>query len=170
MGSRRVYRCQIGSDFLMKKVAISACLLGNKCRYDGRENYDPKLLGLLEGYELVSFCPEEFCFGTPRPTMDLVETDEGIKAISNLTNADLTQPVKAYAQTFFDLNRDISLFIGKDRSPSCGVRSAKLYNREKELVSTEATGIMAQEALEEGIEAYDAEEYLELKRSSNLSI
>jgi len=141
------------------KVAISACLLGNKCRYDGSENYDPKLLAKLEGYELIPFCPEDFCYGTPRPTMDLIyETD--INAMSNLTGADLTPPIKEYAKAFFDNNKDINLFIGKDRSPSCGVKSAKLYTIDKELISTEATGIMAKEAIERGIKAVDAEEYL----------
>ena len=141
------------------KVAISACLLGNKCRYDGSENYDPKLLGKLEGHELISFCPEDFCYGTPRPTMDLIDDTE-IKAISNLTGADLTPPIKEYAKSFFESNKDIELFVGKDRSPSCGVKSAKLYNKDKELISTEATGIMAKEAIDRGIKAIDAEEYL----------
>lgn len=143
----------------MKKVAISACLLGNKCRYDGKENYDPKLLEVLEGCELISFCPEEFCYGTPRPTMDLVDTANGVKAISNVTTADLTLPIKEYAKTFFELNKDIDLFIGKDRSPSCGVCSAKLYNKDKELIGTNSTGIMAQEAKAREIKAFDAQEY-----------
>jgi len=142
------------------KVAISACLLGNRCRYDGRENYDPKLLGLLEGYEIVGFCPEDFCYGTPRPTMDLVDNSKEIKAISNLTGADLTPPIKEYAKAFFDNNKDIELFIGKDRSPSCGVCSAKVYDKDKNLISTNGTGIMAKEAIDRGIKAYDAEEYL----------
>jgi len=144
------------------KVAISACLLGNKCRYDGRENRDNKLLSKLDGCELVAFCPEDFCYGTPRPTMDLIDGDE-IKAISNLTGADLSPPVIEYAKAFFDSNKDIELFIGKDRSPSCGVKSAKLYNKDKELISTSATGLMAKEAINRDIKAYDAEEYLELK-------
>lgn len=142
------------------KVAISACLLGNKCRYDGSENYDPKLLGKLDGYELIPFCPEDFCYGTPRPTMDLIEKNGDIKAISNLTRADLTPPIKEYAKAFFDSNPDIELFIGKDRSPSCGVCSARLYNEKKELISNSATGIMAQEAKNRGIKAVDAEEYI----------
>ena len=142
------------------KVAISACLLGNKCRYDGSENYDPKLIGKLEGFELIPFCPEDFCYGTPRPTMDLIDKNGTIKAISNLTQADLTPPIKEYAKAFFDSHKDIKLFIGKDRSPSCGVCSAKLYNQNKELISINATGIMAQEAKDRGIKAMDAEEYL----------
>jgi uncharacterized protein YbbK (DUF523 family) len=146
----------------LKKVAISACLLGNKCRYDGRENYDKDLLDKLEGCKLIAFCPEDFCFGTPRPTMDLVDYGSDIKAISNLTGADLTPPVLEYAKAFFNNHKDIELFIGKDKSPSCGVKSAKVYNSKKELISSSGTGIMAKEAKERGIESYDAKSYIEL--------
>jgi len=144
----------------MKKVAISACLIGQRCRYDGTDNRDTKLLGKLEGCELIPFCPEDFCFGTPRPTMDLVETETGPRALSNLTGADLTPPVRDYAGRFFDEHPDIDLFIGKDRSPSCGVCSARLYDREKQLLSSEAVGLMAAEALRRGIESWDAESFI----------
>ncbi len=145
----------------MKKVALSACLLGNRCRYDGEGNFDGALLEKLKGDELVAFCPEDFAFGTPRPTMDLIETEQGIKALSNLTGADLSPPVEAYADAFFDTHPDIDLFIGKDRSPSCGVRSARLYDRGKNLLSEEAIGLMAARAVEARIEAWDAEVFLE---------
>ena len=143
----------------MKKIAISACLLGRTCRYDGRENRDNALLERLEGAALIPFCPEDFCYGTPRPTMDLVETEQGVRALSNLTQADLSQPIIAYAEAFFDTHPDIDRFIGKDRSPSCGVCSARLYSREKQLLSEEAMGLMAEVAKAQGIECWDAEQY-----------
>lgn len=144
----------------MKKIAISACLLGEACRYDGTDNRNDLLLEYLEGCELIPFCPEDDAFGTPRPTMDLVKTAEGIRAISNGTGEDLSAPVEAYAKHFFENHRDIDLFIGKDRSPSCGVCSAKLYDVHKELISDEATGLMAREALQKHIETVDAETYM----------
>lgn len=144
----------------VKKVAISACLLGNKCRYDGKENLNEALLEKLKGYELIAFCPEDFSFGTPRPTMDLIQTTQGIKAISNLTGADLSPPVIAYAKAFFDTHSDIELFIGKDRSPSCGVCSARLYDRDKEMISDTAIGLMAEVAQGRGIQCWDAEEFI----------
>ncbi|MEA3418450.1 MAG: DUF523 domain-containing protein [Campylobacterota bacterium] len=145
----------------MKKVAISACLMGQKCRYDATDNRDVRLLGKLEGYELVPFCPEDHAFGSPRPTMDLIETEQGVKAISNLTGADLSPPVQRYAKIFFDNHPDIDLYIGKDRSPSCGVCSARLYDREKHLLNSAGVGLMSAEARKRGIESWDAEEYLE---------
>ncbi len=147
---------------MKKKVAISACLLGNRCRYDGSDNRDTNVIDTLKGHELIPFCPEDFAFGTPRPTMDLILTVSGIKALSNRTGADLSPPVEAYADAFFDTHPEIDLFIGKDRSPSCGVRSAKLYDREKNLLSADATGLMAARAVEAGIEAWDAEAFVEV--------
>ena len=146
----------------MKKVAISACLLGNKCRYDASDNHSPALLARLGDCELVAFCPEDFAFGSPRPTMDLVQTTRGVRAISNLSGVDLSPPVREYAKAFFDTHSDIDLFIGKDRSPSCGVRSARLYDRDeaRTLITDRTAGLMAKEALKNGIEAWDAEAYV----------
>lgn len=144
----------------MKKIAISACLLGEKCRYDATDNKDIQLLAELANHELIPFCPEDHAFGSPRPTMDLVKTEQGINAISNKTGADLSFAVEGYARQFFDAHSDIDLFIGKDRSPSCGVCSAKLYDKEKNLISTDEAGLMAKEAKKRGIEVWDGEDYI----------
>jgi len=66
------------------KVAVSACLLGCACRYDANHNLNETLLELLASYEIIPFCPEDHCFGTPRPTMDLVQKEQ-VVAISNET-------------------------------------------------------------------------------------
>ncbi|NMV82536.1 MAG: DUF523 domain-containing protein, partial [Erysipelotrichia bacterium] len=42
----------------MKKALISACLIGDKVRYDGKDNKIPYIDELLVHYELVPFCPE----------------------------------------------------------------------------------------------------------------
>ena len=148
----------------MKKVAISACLLGEKCRYDATDNYNAALMSKLEGYEFISFCPEDHAFGSPRPTMDLIQTEEGQKAISNVTGDDLSLPVEQYARDFFDKHTDIDLFIGKDRSPSCGVCSAKLYDQEKNLLSDKEAGLMAKEAKIRGVRSLDAEDFVSTLR------
>jgi len=144
----------------MKKIAVSACLLGEKCRYDATDNRDDGLVSKLNGHTLIPFCPEDHAFGSPRPTMDLIETEKGIRALSNKTGEDLSFAVEEYAKSFFDKHRDIDIFIGKDRSPSCGVCSARLYDKNRELISSSEAGLMAKEAKERDIEAFDAEKYL----------
>lgn len=117
------------------------------------------LLSKLEGVDLIPFCPEDDAFGTPRPTMDLIETQQGHKAISNSIGEDLSEPVIQYAVAFFVKHTDIDLFIGKDRSPSCGVCSARLYDEEKNLLSSHETGLMAKEAKKRHINCVDAEDF-----------
>jgi len=142
----------------MKKIAISACLLGEPCRYDATDNKNEALLEKLKEYTLIPFCPEDYAFGSPRPTMDLIKTVQGNRAISNKTGQDISLPIVGYAKAFFDKNTQIDLFIGKDRSPSCGVCSAKLYDKEKNLLSSKEAGLMVQEALKRNIKCIDAEE------------
>ena len=144
---------------MKKKIAISACLLGQKCRYDASDNKDENLLDSLKDTQLIPFCPEDHAFGTPRPTMDLVQTKEGDKAISNETGRDLSKPVEHYATMFFNTHPDIDLVIGKDRSPSCGVCSARLYDEEKNLLSSTEAGLMIKEAQKRNINCVDAEMY-----------
>ena len=143
----------------MRKVAISACLLGRQCRYDGQDNYAESLLKMLEGDELIPFCPEDAAFGSPRPTMDLVQTSTQIEALCNDSGKIRSEPIRTYAKNFFDQHDQIDLFIGKNRSPSCGVCSARLYDAEKNLLSTSAAGLMAQEAKDRNITAIDAEQF-----------
>jgi len=147
----------------MKKVAISACLLGEPCRYDASDNKNEALLALLKGNELIPFCPEDHAFGTPRPTMDIIETKEGHKAISNESGEDLSSPIRQYALDFFDTHPKIDLFIGKDRSPSCGVCSARVYDENKNLISSTEAGLMAKEAQKRNIHCVDAEDFGGLK-------
>ena len=143
----------------MKKVAISACLLGEKCRYDATDNKNEILLEQLKDVQLISFCPEDFAFGSPRPTMDLVRMQQEDKALSNLTGEDLSGPITEYARLFFDRHSELDLFIGKDRSPSCGVCSARLYDEKKNLLSSKEAGLMAKEAKKRNIRCVDAEDF-----------
>ncbi|WP_456381735.1 DUF523 domain-containing protein [Hydrogenimonas sp.] len=145
-----------------RKVALSACLAGKNCRYNGEIKARSEVVEKLEkeGYEVVLFCPEDACFGTPREAMDLTVTPEGVKALTKFSGEDRTPPIVEYACDFFDTHSDIDLFVGKARSPSCGVRTARLYDGEGNLLSDEEAGVMAAEARARGIRVLDDEAYL----------
>ena len=69
-----------------ERILISACLVGDKCRYDGKSNLSPKIEALLEKYELVPFCPE--CEGglkTPRTPSERVGNKVVTKDGRNVT-------------------------------------------------------------------------------------
>jgi len=139
------------------KAAISACLAGKNCRYNAEPKGNPEVMQKLErkGYEVVLFCPEDACFGTPREAMDLTLTPEGVKALTKFSGEDRTGPIAEYAEKFFDEHPDIDLFVGKARSPSCGVCTARLYDEEGNLLSEKEAGVMAAEAKARGIETMD---------------
>lgn len=40
------------------KIMVSACLLGENCKYNGGNNRNPELLHLLSGHEVIPVCPE----------------------------------------------------------------------------------------------------------------
>ena len=40
------------------KIAVSACLLGENCKYNGRNNYSEKVKNYIEGHEVIPICPE----------------------------------------------------------------------------------------------------------------
>ncbi|HEX5623191.1 MAG TPA: DUF523 and DUF1722 domain-containing protein [Sulfuricurvum sp.] len=112
------------------KIAVSACLLGEKIRFDGGHKHDRFITDELgEFAEFVPFCPEHLAFGTPRPSVRLVKSGETLLVHSNKDGSDLTQPL--IEQSRHELSRlDTEKLCGiifKSKSPSCGMKSAKLY-------------------------------------------
>ena len=108
----------------MEKILISACLVGDKTKYDGRSNYNPLIKDLLELYELVPFCPEvEGGLKTPRDPSEI----KGDKVISN-KGRDVTRFFNEGAERALNICKylDIKLAILKEGSPSCG--SNEIYD------------------------------------------
>ena len=108
----------------MEKILISACLVGDKVKYDGHSNYNEKIKLLLEKYELVPFCPEvEGGLTTPRKPSERVK--DRVKMVDG---KDVTRNFMSGA----DLALNICLYLGikvailKENSPSCG--SHKIYD------------------------------------------
>ncbi len=40
------------------KIMVSACLLGQKCKYNGGDNYRDKVSEYIKDYEIIPVCPE----------------------------------------------------------------------------------------------------------------
>lgn len=52
---------------------VSGCLLGENCKYNGRNNYSEKVAEFIKGHEVFSVCPE--CLGglpVPRVPAEIV--------------------------------------------------------------------------------------------------
>ena len=55
------------------KILVSACLLGEKCKYNGKNNYSERVSKYLEGHEVIPVCPEVLGgLPTPRDPSEIV--------------------------------------------------------------------------------------------------
>ncbi len=113
------------------KIAVSGCLLGEKIRFDGGHKHDRFITKKLGEYaEFVPFCPEHLAYGTPRPTIRLVENqNEGYFVQSNNGKKDVTAALSDTCNTELHKikNEPIRGIIFKSKSPSCGLGSALVY-------------------------------------------
>ncbi|MBN2895826.1 MAG: DUF523 and DUF1722 domain-containing protein [Campylobacterales bacterium] len=112
------------------KIAVSGCLLGEKVRFDGGHKEERFVTRELGRYmEFVSFCPEAPAFGTPRPSIRLVDVEGNVRVWSNKDNSDLTEPLQREVESQADMlsKEPLCGIILKARSPSCGLGSTKLY-------------------------------------------
>ena len=111
-------------------VLVSACLLGRRCRYDGRHQEDLDLVRELEARaELpVPFCPEEEGgLGTPRPPAwirgSAAAVLDGAGDVLDENGRDVTAGFVRGARGALATCRShgIGRAYLKERSPSCGV-------------------------------------------------
>ena len=108
------------------KLGISACLLGEKVRFDGGHKLDHYLAETLGPFlDWVPVCPEtEAGFGIPREPMRL-EDDAGIpRLVGRTSGIDQTPAMEKWARRRLRGLGKAGLrgFVFKSRSPSCGTR------------------------------------------------
>ena len=113
------------------KIAVSGCLLGEEIRFNGAHSHDRFVTQSLGKYvEFVSFCPENLAFGTPRPTIRLVEDEnDGYYVRSSVGNSDVTEQLLLTNNIELKKIQDDTIrgIIFKSKSPSCGFGSAMVY-------------------------------------------
>ena len=111
------------------RVGISACLLGEKVRYDGGHKRADFCTEVLSGYfQFVPLCPEvAIGLGVPRPTIRLVQQGSDIRVQSADGALDVTEPLKAYGLKKSAELTDLSGYIFCAKSPSCGMERVRLY-------------------------------------------
>lgn len=112
------------------KVGISACLLGERVRYDGDHRRDPYIVDELGArFEWVAVCPEvEAGFGVPRETLRLEGEADAPRLVTTGTRSDRTAQMSSWVrERLAELPDDLCGFIFKKGSPSCGPRRVKLF-------------------------------------------
>jgi uncharacterized protein YbbK (DUF523 family) len=115
------------------KILVSACLLGEKVRYDGGHKRDLFLTGTPGPFvEWVRVCPEVECgLPVPREAMRLVGDPKHPLLLTNRTGIDHTERMERWAEARLEELSCLDLcgYIGKKDSPSCGMEPAGIFTR-----------------------------------------
>lgn len=138
----------------LSKVIVSACLLGENCKYSGGNNFDPRVAAFTEGREVIPVCPEVLAgLGIPRTPIEirdgLVVSRDGVIVDAAIRSA--------AAQILEQLeNEDIECAILKARSPTCGVH--QIYDGTFTGTLVEGSGVLAQALKDAGYTVLDNED------------
>lgn len=137
----------------MEKILVSACLAGEKTRYDGKDNAMPELIDNLAKYFDLVFCCPEVMGGLPTPR-DPSEIRYGVTVVSK-NGKDVT---KNFVQGASEATRIASFFgirfaVLKEGSPSCG--SSEIHDGSFSNRKIKGMGFTAKRLSEAGIKVYN---------------
>lgn len=102
------------------KTVVSACLLGEKCKYNGECNYSAAIVEYVKDREVIPVCPEvKAGLGVPRTPVEIVDGVVKDKNGNSVDDALRTAVAQILAQL---KDEQIDCAILKSRSPTCGVK------------------------------------------------
>lgn len=142
----------------------SACLLGIKCRYDGRAKPNADVIKLSKKEKLVPICPEQLGGqSTPRPDAEIVGGDgndvlEGKAQVKEQDGTDVTRFFITGAEKTLGIARQnkITEAILKQRSPSCG--TGQIYDGTFSGRTTKGDGVSTALLKKNGLQVISEEE------------
>ena len=134
------------------RLGISRCLLGDEVRFDGGHKRDNFLTDVFGRYvEWVPVCPEvEAGLGTPREAMRLVGDPAQPRLMTIKSRRDHTQALEMMSATRIEELKELDLsgYVFKKDSPSCGVERVRIYN-DHGMPSRKGVGIFARVFIEQ---------------------
>jgi uncharacterized protein YbgA (DUF1722 family)/uncharacterized protein YbbK (DUF523 family) len=111
-------------------LGVSECLLGKEVRYNGGHKLSRYLTNVLSEYfEFRPICPEvQIGMSVPRAPIRLAEIKGEVRVIATDNPAmDYSDSLRNLAREVAPSMRDLSGFIFMQKSPSCGLKSTKVY-------------------------------------------
>ena len=141
-----------------KRIAVSACLLGEKCRFDGKSKPHEKVIAFCQGKDasILAVCPErDGQLPVPRTPSEIQRGNgkdvlaEEARIVSR-DGEDRTDAFVAGAKACLERVREFKpdLVILKDGSPSCGTR--RIYDGSFNKKTKQGMGVFAALSLREG--------------------
>ncbi|WP_131794194.1 DUF523 domain-containing protein [Fluoribacter gormanii] len=148
----------------MPKILMSACLLGQKVRYDGGDclQNHPLLQQWFKEGKIITICPEMAGgLPTPRSPAEIQNKKSGADVLKNNTlvktnsNQDVTGFFLQGAQKALELVKKyhIRVAILKARSPSCG--AGEIYDGTFTRTLIKGAGVTAALLMEHGVQVFD---------------
>lgn len=129
------------------RIGVSACLLGQEVRYDGGHKRASFVADVLPRYvELIPLCPEvAIGLGVPREPIRLEGVPEAPRAVGvSNRQLDVTDRLQDYGREVAATLGDISGYIFKSKSPSCGLEEVRLHTADGGEIAA-GTGLYAAE-------------------------
>lgn len=136
------------------KVIVSACLVGDNCKYNGGNNLNQKMMDFLQSHEIIKVCPEVLGgLPTPRPSAEIVNGQ-----VMNNEGKNITKEFSLGAQKAFEIvqKENPDLIILQSRSPSCGIK--QIYDGSFSGRKIEGQGIFAALCIKAGCKVLDIED------------
>lgn len=103
-------------------IAVSACLLGEPCRYDGKSRPCEDVLKLHDACEMVPVCPEVLGgLPVPHAPCEIAAAERALR-VTDADGVDVTDAFLAGAAKTVELAQEqgCKLAVLKAKSPSCG--------------------------------------------------
>ena len=138
----------------MTKVLVSGCLLGENCKYNGGNNYNPRVVEFLKDKEVISICPEMMAgMGCPRNPIEIVDgvlTDCHGKNVDSLIRKSVMEIMERIR------DEEIQCAVLQSRSPTCGVNQVYDGTFSGKLIP--GSGIFAKSLIDAGYLVIDGED------------
>ena len=135
-------------------ILVSACLLGENCKYNGGNNRNERVLRYVAGHEIIPVCPE-MLGGLPCPRKPVEWVGE---RVLTRDGDDCTENFRVGVQRAMDIiaSKHVDLAILQSRSPTCGVK--QIYDGTFSGTRIDGMGALARALKARGIPLMDAED------------
>ena len=136
------------------KILVSACLLGENCKYNGGNNYNGAVAEFVRDKEVLPICPEMLAgMGCPRTPIEIVD---GVLMDRDGRNVDAAMRAAVEMAMKQIYSEEIQCAVLQSRSPTCGVNQVYDGSFTGKLIP--GTGIFAQALKDAGYRVIDAED------------
>lgn len=136
------------------KIMVSACLLGENCKYNGGNNLSEKVMKVIEGHEVIPVCPEVMG-GLPIPRVPS-EIVNGVVTSAEGRSVDMEFRKGAQMGLSLAKKNNVDLVILQSRSPSCGAK--QIYDGTFSGNKIDGQGVFAKMLIENGFRIVDVED------------